>query len=75
MLRTFLFSFLFISFSASVISQNYWQQSVDYQMTVNMDVNSFEYSGEQKLIYSNNSPDTINKVFYHLYFNATLKKK
>ena len=70
MLRTFLFSFLFISFSASVISQNYWQQSVDYQMTVNMDVNSFEYSGEQKLIYSNNSPDTINKVFYHLYFNA-----
>ena len=23
-----------------------------------------------KLVYTNNSPDTLNRVFYHLYFNA-----
>ena len=27
-------------------------------------------SGTQELVYSNNSPDTISRVFYHLYFNA-----
>ena len=70
MLRISFFSFLFILFSVDAISQNYWQQSVDYEMSVNIDVKSFQYDGKQKLIYSNNSPDTINKVFYHLYFNA-----
>ena len=27
-------------------------------------------SGKQKLDYTNNSPDALDKVFYHLYFNA-----
>ena len=70
MFRINLFPFLFILFSVDAVSQNYWQQSVDYEMSVNIDVKSFQYDGKQKLIYSNNSPDTISKVFYHLYFNA-----
>ncbi|WP_343488373.1 M1 family metallopeptidase [Allomuricauda sp. d1] len=48
----------------------YWQQHVDYQMDVTMDVETFQYDGTQKLVYTNNSPDTLNRVFYHLYFNA-----
>ena len=48
----------------------YWQQHVDYKMTIDMDVNNYQYQGTQKLVYTNNSPDTLNKVFYHLYFNA-----
>ena len=28
------------------------------------------YSGTQKLIYTNNSPEALNVVFYHLYYNA-----
>lgn len=51
-------------------NQDYWQQHVDYQMNVDMDVNTFQYTGDQKLVYTNNSPDTLTKVFYHLYFNA-----
>ena len=35
-----------------------------------MDVETFRYKGIQKLVYTNNSPDTLNRVFYHLYFNA-----
>lgn len=35
-----------------------------------MDVNKFQYQGTQKLVYTNNSPDVLNKVFYHLHFNA-----
>lgn len=39
-------------------------------MDIDMDVNTYQYNGKQKLIYTNNSPDVLNKVFYHLYFNA-----
>ncbi|MBT8259951.1 MAG: M1 family metallopeptidase, partial [Bacteroidia bacterium] len=48
----------------------YWQQHVDYKMIIDMDVNTFQYKGKQELIYTNNSTDTLNRVFYHLYFNA-----
>ena len=62
-----LFLLLFVQFS---FSQNYWQQHVDYKMDINMDVSDFTFIGEQELVYTNNSPDTINKVYYHLFFNA-----
>ena len=51
-------------------AQNYWQQHVEYEMDINMDVSDFTFDGEQKLVYTNNSPDTITKVYYHLFFNA-----
>ena len=35
-----------------------------------MDVETFQYKGTQKLEYTNNSPDDLSRVFYHLYFNA-----
>ena len=47
-----------------------WQQRVKYLMNIDMDVNSNQFKGKQKLEYSNNSPETLNKLFYHLYFNA-----
>jgi len=49
---------------------SYWQQHVDYKMEVDMNVENFQYSGTQELVYTNNSPDTLDRVFYHLYFNA-----
>ena len=48
----------------------YWQQHADYTMEIDMNVENFQYQGTQKLIYTNNSPDTLDKVFYHLFFNA-----
>ncbi len=48
----------------------YWQQHVDYTMEINMNVENYQYQGKQKLVYTNNSPDTLNRVFYHLQFNA-----
>ncbi|NOT76480.1 MAG: M1 family metallopeptidase [Cyclobacteriaceae bacterium] len=47
-----------------------WQQRVEYTMNVHLDVASGQMSGTQKLVYFNNSPDTLTKVYYHLYFNA-----
>ena len=57
----------------SLIAQKnttYWQQHVDYAMEVAMDVETFQYEGTQKLVYTNNSPDELNRVYYHLYYNA-----
>ncbi|HEX9602056.1 MAG TPA: M1 family metallopeptidase [Mariniflexile sp.] len=48
----------------------YWQQHVDYKMAIDMDVNTYQYNGKQTLVYTNNSPDVLNRVYYHLYFNA-----
>lgn len=59
-----------LTFAQNNPNPGYWQQRVNYQMDVEMDVESFTYEGSQKLTYSNNSPDTIKKVFFHLYYNA-----
>lgn len=48
----------------------YWQQHVDYKMDVTMDVTTYRYTGKQELVYTNNSKDTLTRVFYHLYNNA-----
>ncbi|HFS67071.1 MAG TPA: M1 family peptidase [Flavobacteriia bacterium] len=50
--------------------ETYWQQHVDYKMDIDMDVENFQYTGDQTLVYTNNSPDDLDKVYYHLYFNA-----
>src|SRR5258707_15020079 len=47
-----------------------WQQRVKYVMNVDMNVQTNHFTGKQKLEYSNNSPDTLARVFYHLYWNA-----
>ena len=48
----------------------YWQQQVDYMMEIDMNVDTYQYKGKQKLTYVNHSPDVLKKVYYHLYFNA-----
>ncbi|MGB1284502.1 MAG: M1 family metallopeptidase [Polaribacter sp.] len=55
---------------ATTSHSGYWQQHVDYTMDIDMNVNNYQYKGTQKLVYTNNSPDHLHKVFYHLYFNA-----
>lgn len=50
--------------------QTYWQQHVAYKMNIDMDVNTHQFKGNQTLLYTNNSPDTLWDVYYHLYYNA-----
>ena len=47
-----------------------WQQRVKYNMNIDVDVVTNKFTGKQRLEYSNNSPDKLSKVFYHLYWNA-----
>ena len=61
---------LALSIAATAQNTHYWQQKANYTMDVTMDVNTFQYQGTQQISYTNNSPDALNQVFYHLYFNA-----
>lgn len=68
--KCILWALLLGSSSFYAQKSNYWQQAVEYEMEIDMDVATNQFSGIQKLKYTNNSPDTLRAVFYHLYFNA-----
>lgn len=71
MQKIILLSFLSFGLNAAFAqSAPYWQQHADYKMEVSMDVKNYQYKGKQELVYTNNSPDTLRKVFYHLFPNA-----
>jgi Peptidase family M1 domain len=55
---------------AQTSSSAYWQQRVKYVMDIDVNAETNRFTGKQKLEYWNNSPDTLTKVFYHLYWNA-----
>lgn len=66
----FLIVFISTFFYPSQAQELRWQQRADYTMDVTLDIRSHILNGTQKLTYHNNSPDTLTKVYYHLYFNA-----
>ncbi len=39
-------------------------------MEVSIDVKTYQYKGQQELLYTNNSKDTLRRVYYHLFNNA-----
>jgi len=51
-------------------SPSQWQQHVDYEMDIRLNPETHQVDGHQRLTYTNNSPDTLRTVYYHLYFNA-----
>ena len=65
--------FLFFTFCfllSTVAHSQKWQQSVKYTMVVDVDTLTNHVNGKQKLVYQNNSSEKLDKVFYHLYWNA-----
>lgn len=51
----------------------YWQQMVDYSIQATVDDKKNSLFGEEKLVYLNNSPDTLKELYFHLYWNAFKK--
>ncbi len=47
-----------------------WQQQIGYKMNVQLDVVTNKLQGSQDIKYTNNSPDTLNRLFFHMYWNA-----
>ncbi len=71
MKKGFIITCLLFCFSHLIMAQpERWQQHVQYKMNIDFDVKKHQFNGNQIIKYTNNSPDTLYRVFYHLYFNA-----
>lgn len=61
-------------FSFAFGQQNpYYQQDAKYKMDIDVDVKNFTYQGKQSITYTNNSPDQLDVIYLHLYWNAFKK--
>lgn len=49
---------------------SYWQQAIKYNIGVTVNDTANQFNGYEKIEYTNNSPDTLNKLFFHAYWNA-----
>ena len=66
-----LFSFCLVFVSCSALAQfPGWQQAVDYTMDITVDAPLHQYSGTMDVTYTNNSPDALDRIPFHLFFNA-----
>jgi len=71
MFKNIVSTLILVLFSISIFGQKcYWQQKADYTMSIEFDSDKHQFKGEQVIRYTNNSPDILDKAFYHLYFNA-----
>ena len=62
---------LALAFSVLAKAQTcYWQQRADYVIRAALDVTKHQYQGQETITYTNNSPDTLDRLFFHLYPNA-----
>ena len=50
--------------------KTYWQQQISYDIDVDFNHQNHQFNLTEKITYFNNSPDNLNKVFFHLYYNA-----
>lgn len=50
--------------------KGYWQQKVEYQIHVDVNEKNYQYDGQMTMKYTNNSGNSLSKVYFHLYFNA-----
>jgi len=53
--------------------KNYWQNSANYTITVDFDPVTRLVSGNEDILYTNNSPDTLKQVWFKLYPNLYKK--
>ncbi len=52
---------------------NYWQNKSDYTIKAEIDPPARKISGEEKIVYYNNSPDTLKQIVIRLYQNILRK--
>lgn len=50
--------------------EGYWQQDVYYQIKAKLDDEAEIITGDEQLVYYNNSPHALTKAYFHLYQNA-----
>lgn len=64
------FLFLFQAVLLIASAQNYWQQEVNYKIDVALNDKEHSLKGFLTLDYTNNSPDKLDFIWFHLWPNA-----
>lgn len=64
-----LFMVLFMS-SIKCLPQHYFQQEVKYKIKVTLNDSIHELYGYEEIEYTNNSPDDLDFIYFHLWANA-----
>ncbi len=54
----------------AIAQHAYWQQKTDYRIEVSLDDKAKTLDGFLQLTYTNNSPDTLHYIWFHLWPNA-----
>lgn len=63
--------FLLLLINLNAFAQNsYWQQQVDFQIDVALNDIEKTLNGNAKITYKNNSPTTLDFIWFHIYPNA-----
>ncbi len=62
--------FLLFVLPSTAIAQTYWQQKVDTRIDVTLDDRNHTLAAYEEITYTNNSPDTLKSLFFHLWPNA-----
>ncbi len=67
----FLFAIAAVMLFSSLTAQEpYWQQQVNYRLQVSLDPSGNSLNAFAKIQYTNNSPDTLGYIWFHLWPNA-----
>ena len=66
----YVFVYLFALSVTFAQTQDYFQQKVDYDITVKLDDDNHTLSAYEKIIYTNNSPDELSFIWFHVWPNA-----
>ncbi len=64
---------LFFLVPSMLLAESYWQQDVHYIIDAKLDTRNHLITGREQLVYTNNSPDMLNVVYFRLYWNLFTK--
>lgn len=65
---------IFLLKSAIAQTKGTWQQEVNYTINVTLDDQSHMLRGSEEFLYTNNSPNTLEFIYIHLWPNAYKNK-
>lgn len=69
--RSILLCVSFFFFSISAYSQDgYWQQKLNYTIDAKLNDKDKTVTGSEVIVYKNNSPSTLNFIWFHIWPNA-----
>lgn len=73
-MKKILFVLLFIQLKSIAQKADYWQQYLHYSIEVSLNDKEKSITGFEKIVYTNNSPETLDFIWFHIYPNAYKNK-